>query len=138
MNYKISILICWIVLCITGCNPKENKVPIYESKAFECAIAFCEYKSDTIMTADFLITPIVKIENEKDWVVVALIDGNNDSIQFKVSCSPNNTAYIRTAEIILICDNGDTLTLRITQDVMTKFDDIHNTISDQPALAPVR
>ena len=93
---------------------------------------------DTIilLQIDKLISAITEVQNTADWLDVVILSYETGAPQVKVVCSANNDDNKRVAVVIVKTKEGDEITLTITQKVNTNFDEVHNTQTDKPALAP--
>ena len=136
---SIRIYICGVLAIITmaACN-KKSQEPEYESKQLECEVQFKGYESDTVITVFEFSSTIKDIQNDTDWLIIEIKDSVPNNYKLGIICSKNVTSSVRKAEIVVVCKNGDTLTLKVTQDVLDEIEDIHNNVTDQPAYVPSR
>lgn len=136
---RIFALICMAALTIVSCDSQgSNEEPEYEIKVLEREILFSGYGMDTLITVKDFTSPVKEIKNDADWLVTEIQDSAEGGFVFKVICSKNATANVRTSEITITFNNGDKFTLKVTQKVIDGFDDVHDSVTDQPALAPGR
>ena len=78
------------------------------------------------------------IQNNTDWLDVEAAYSITNAYQVKVTCYKNTSSCVRYAEVSVFCKNGDCLKIKVKQNVITGLEDVHNNVSDQPALSPLR
>ena len=111
---------------------------VFVGKSFVRELAFDGYEQDTILSIDEFTSVIDEVTNDADWVKVqSLKDSIPGLVQLEVLCSKNTTTAVRSSDVVLI-SHRDTLTLKVNQDILKGFDDVHDNVTDQPALAPGR
>ncbi len=138
---SIYSLLLMALLATLGCDPAENKEDNGQDpkgKNYEREIVFGAYETDTILTVSEFTSAIKNIENNTDWLFVRIDDSSADAYKLRVICLKNTTAQTRSAQIEVSSNDNDLLTLKVTQYVLNGFEDLHNNVSDQPALAPGR
>lgn len=134
----------WFAICLIAaltmmsCGNQDEKEPENKVKTLEAELTLDGYGADTIITVKEFEAEISEVKNDTDWLAAELLDVTTDGYQIKLICRKNTTANARKAEIVITCKNQDSLTLKITQGVCNGFDDVHDNVSDQPPLAPMR
>ena len=135
---RIYALLCLAVLTMVSCGSKGDMEPEHEPKTLDLEIVLGGNEIDTIIAVKDFQSAITEIKVNDVWLSAEIIDSADDSCQFKVICAKNTTTSIRLTQVIITCKNGDTLTLKVTQKVLDGFDDLHDNVTDQPAMAPAR
>ena len=125
-------------MSLSSCDDAGESSEEIKGKSFEREIVIDGNAIDTLITIKDFTSAITKIEENSDWLDVTIQGESSDVFQIKIVCSKNTTTDTRSAEVSVICDNGDKLKLTVSQSVINEFDDIHNNVTDQPALAPMR
>ena len=146
MRQKYLCIIALLVLFITfNCETppneearKEQEQNINQGKTFERELLIDGHYSDTILTIKEFTSQIVNIENTLEWINTQSANSPSNTYKIHVICYKNSSTEIRTAHVIITCENGDKLNLKVKQNVLSDIDDIHNHQTDQPALAPLR
>ena len=140
----LYIVACLALLSFMSCDQKDaekaaEKAGLIEIKLLEREIVLNGYSNaDTVIAIPDFSSSIKSIKCDAEWLEVEVQDTVPDKYQLKVVCYQNTTANIRSTQVVVTCENGDKLTLKVTQKVMGEFDDIHNVVTDQPSFAPVR
>lgn len=138
------LLIGLVIMSVVGCDQKKDEVEIeekgteYQSKTFDCEMELAGYLSDTIITVADFFSDIEIIQNNTDWLDVEAAYSITNAYQVKVTCYKNTSSCVRYAEVSVFCKNGDCLKIKVKQNVITGLEDVHNNVSDQPALSPLR
>lgn len=144
---KWFALACMAAIAVLSCEgleepenetEEESKEPEYVSKTWESEISFEGYLSDTVIIVKDFIAELSDIRKDVDWLGAEILDSTGNSLQIKVFCLKNSTANARKAQIVITFKNGDTVILKITQNVCDDFDLTHDNVSDQPTLSPAR
>ena len=139
MKFKgLYILAGLFLLSLSSCDDAGESSEEIKGKSFEREIVIDGNPIDTLITIKDFTSAITKIEETSDWLEVTIQGTASDVFQIKIVCSKNTTTDIRSAEVFVTCDNGDKLKLTVSQSVISEFDDIHNNVTDQPALTPMR
>ena len=134
-------MVAFITLLTTSaCGDTQNEEGEkgYESKTYEREIVFSAYETDTVLTIQEFAQAIESIRTDADWLNTEIFDSAADSLKLKVTCLRNNTTGTRSDQILVTSKNKDLLTLKVTQKYLDGFEDLHDNVSDQPALAPGR
>lgn len=138
LRYLYTIALVAILSAI-GCeSDNDGKEDEPNGKSFELSVEVDAYESDTVLTIKDFTSLISDIRSDAEWVSASITDSSSDDVKLKLTYSKNTTAQIRTAKIDVVSKNDFTLTLKVSQKVMESFDDLHDNVSDQPALAPIR
>jgi len=138
----LYIVICLFVLAMVSCGDKENEEKEYEPKSFELELNIDGYAIDTVIPIKEFISAIETITEDADWLDVAINDAASDSAkmsyQLRIACTRNTTTSVRTTDLTVTCTNKDALKITINQGILDNFDDLHDNVTDKPALAPLR
>jgi len=136
MNIKnlFLALIFFFVVSTNGCSNKDK----YESKSYEREITVDGNKTDSIITIEEISSDIITIDSDDDWLYASKYNSNTTNYQLRLVCFKNVSASIRSSRIHIACKNGDKLTLIVIQGVINGLNDLHDIVTDQPALAPER
>lgn len=138
---KWLALFCLSVFTMMSCENNESETDNEEPQdvqILETGLYLSGYETDTVITVKDFISVISEIKKDVDWLGAEVVDSSQDGCKIHIVCDKNTTALNRKAKIVFTFKNGFVLTLNVTQDVVYDFEDIHNNVSDQPALAPVR
>lgn len=135
----LYIIICLFTLSMISCdNNKEDN----EGKSFKRELLFSGYAVDTVITVNELASAIDKVTEDADWLDLAIQDAISDSTQTSykliIACTKNNTSSVRSTDVVITCQNKDVLTLIINQGIFDGINDVHDNVTDQPALVPIR
>ena len=142
----LYIIALFAALTIFSCeNPEEEvieKQNEYKGKSFERELQFAGYAVDTVIPVNEFVSAIDKITKDADWLNVAISDAGSDSAkvsyQLRIACTRNTTTSARSTDVVVTCVNTDTLKLKVNQSLLDGFDDLHDNVTDQPALTPTR
>lgn len=136
----ILIVFCLALLTVIGCDKglEGDKDAEYKSKAVTLDIVIDGYAADTTLTVPDFTSLIDTIQNNCLWLDLRILESQNNRCKLQLGCYKNGTANIRTAKITVLFKNKDILNLNVKQNVIDAFEDIHDNVSDQPALAPMR
>lgn len=147
MKIKGLLLVsCMALLTAIGCDGtkaeglEEDKEKEAESqgKSVTLDLLISGYAADTTITVPDFTSLIDTIQNNCLWLDLKILESGNDKCKLKLGCNKNSTANIRTTQITVLFKNKDVLNLNIKQKVVDAMEDIHDHVSDQPALAPKR
>ena len=134
-------MVAFITLLTTSaCGDTQNEEGEkgYESKTYEHEITISAYEADTVLTVQEFVRAIESIRTDANWLTTEIFDSAADSLKLKVTCLRNTTTATRSGKILVTSKNKDQLTLKVNQKYLDGFEDLHNNVSDQPALAPGR
>jgi len=143
----LYIIACIAAFSLTSCDEDQNIQDIKDNyltqgQTFERELLFDGHAVDTIISANELASAIVNITEEADWLNVAINDTGSDTTKvaskLRIACTRNNTTSVRSTDVVVTCANKDVLTLKINQGILDGLDDVHDNVTDQPALAPIR
>ena len=145
---RIGLYIVAIIasLSMFSCeNPEEeitNNENEYKGKSFERELLFDGHAVDTVIPVNEFVSEIDKIIEDTDWLDVAINNAGSDSTrviyQLRIACTRNTTTSARSTGVVVTCVNKDTLKLKVNQSLLDSFDDLHDNLTDQPALTPTR
>lgn len=111
---------------------------VYVGKSYVSELSFDGYEQDTILAINEFTYVIDEIRNDADWLEAqSVTDTISNLTQLEILCSKNATTTIRSTDVVLI-SHRDTLTLKVSQNVLKGFEDPHDNVTDQPALTPIR
>ena len=138
---KWLALACLSVLAMLSCENQESVTDDEEQqevRMLETSLYLSGYGIDTVITVKDFISAISEIKKDVDWLGAEIAETSADDCKIRIFCHKNATVQARKADVVFTFINGYVLTLKVTQDVVDAFEDIHNNVSDQPALAPAR
>ena len=129
----VCSLIVTLLFILSSCEGNEDSIVsdemeiTIESESQEILLTFYQLSSD-----------FVEIQNKADWITIIQNPNTDGKPCITISCTKNNEFSIRKAIIILRTGRGDRITITIIQNYNTVLDGVHNDVSDQPALVPIR
>ena len=130
----ILIVLITVLMALTSCGKNETREKIYATQE----ILLNATDTTLVINIDKLYSPITEIQNSAEWLEIEILTYTTGSPQLKVTCLENNLPNKRIISILIKNKEGDEITLIITQNVKSALEDLHNNISDQPALAHKR
>jgi len=136
-NIGLYIIACFLLFALSNCgdDKKSEEVKI---KLLEREIVIGGNEIDTLFSVPEITSVITAIQENSDWLDVTKGNSSSDVFQIQISCRKNTTTASRSTDVSVTIANGDKLKLKVTQNVIKDFDDIHDNVTDGAALAPIR
>ena len=143
MKLKGLYIITFIfALSMASCGENGEEEKEYEPKSYELELSIDGYAVDTVIPVREFVSAIETITEDADWLDVAISDAGPDSAkvsyQLRIACARNTTASVRTTDVVVTCTNKDALKITVNQGILDGIEDIHDNVTDKPALTPIR